>query len=411
VEIAYTLCYTNYENMPEQNKALILNDLSKLTPEERQEYVNSVCATLGITPLTKPFAFLKNRNGDLVLYALKDCTEQLRSVHGISIQIISREIIDGTYVVTAKASKPDGRCDESTGAVAVEGKKGDDKANAIMKAETKAKRRVTLSICGLGLLDESEIESVRGMAPMEEPEFIVRSTEPTSELRREEKTAAAPVSEQQPSHVSGETTTSGEPQNLRSQLKASMQRLTVDLNIPKGKSKVLFDSYFQGFMDIPEDDPLPKQPERYQPALLILDLLSLLDHDATADKMQYAPKAFGVLAAEHYSEWFDVLEDWNDAVCSIGFRVAKSFGFSEFSELAEYLKANKINLSQPDDVSAFLRLALLDRDLATEMAAMADSTETPPSFILEEIERKLKGQVESFSLPAIKDALAVAVAI
>jgi hypothetical protein len=29
-----------------------------------------------------------------------------------------------------------------------------------MKAETKAKRRVTLSICGLGMLDESEVESL-----------------------------------------------------------------------------------------------------------------------------------------------------------------------------------------------------------------------------------------------------------
>ena len=29
-----------------------------------------------------------------------------------------------------------------------------------MKAETKAKRRVTLSICGLGMLDETEVETV-----------------------------------------------------------------------------------------------------------------------------------------------------------------------------------------------------------------------------------------------------------
>jgi hypothetical protein len=34
-----------------------------------------------------------------------------------------------------------------------------------MKAETKAKRRVTLSICGLGLLDETEIETIPGAAP------------------------------------------------------------------------------------------------------------------------------------------------------------------------------------------------------------------------------------------------------
>ena len=39
-------------------------------------------------------------------------------------------------------------------------KTGDPIANAFMKAETKAKRRGTLSICGLGMLDESEIASI-----------------------------------------------------------------------------------------------------------------------------------------------------------------------------------------------------------------------------------------------------------
>jgi hypothetical protein len=35
-------------------------------------------------------------------------------------------------------------------------------ANALMKAETKAKRRATLSICGLGMLDETEVEDIQG---------------------------------------------------------------------------------------------------------------------------------------------------------------------------------------------------------------------------------------------------------
>ena len=35
-----------------------------------------------------------------------------------------------------------------------------------MKAETKAKRRVTLSICGMGWLDESEIESIPNAKPV-----------------------------------------------------------------------------------------------------------------------------------------------------------------------------------------------------------------------------------------------------
>lgn len=62
--------------------------------------------------------------------------------------------------MTARATDPAGRSDEAIGAVSVAGLRGDALANAIMKAETKAKRRVTLSIVGLGWLDESEIETI-----------------------------------------------------------------------------------------------------------------------------------------------------------------------------------------------------------------------------------------------------------
>lgn len=68
-------------------------------------------------------------------------------------------------VVTARAQTIDGRDDESTGAVSIQGLKGEALANAIMKSETKAKRRVTLSICGLSGLDESEIDSIPGARP------------------------------------------------------------------------------------------------------------------------------------------------------------------------------------------------------------------------------------------------------
>ena len=42
------------------------------------------------------------------------------------------------------------------GVVSITGLKGENLANAMMKAETKAKRRATLSICGLGWMDEVE---------------------------------------------------------------------------------------------------------------------------------------------------------------------------------------------------------------------------------------------------------------
>src|SRR5262245_16670681 len=140
-------------------RVLIHGDLSKLSPAQKVGYVRYVCDRTGLDPLTQPFAYLY-LNGKEILYAKREATEQLRRNHKVSIHIVSRELIDGIYVVTARATLPDGRCDENIGAVPLEGLKGEAKANGMMKAETKSKRRVTLSICGLGMLDESEVESL-----------------------------------------------------------------------------------------------------------------------------------------------------------------------------------------------------------------------------------------------------------
>lgn len=140
---------------------LINGDLANLNEGQRVSYYHQVCDSLGLNPLTKPFEYLK-LNGKLLLYARKDCTEQLRRLNGVSITIAAREEVAGCYVVTARASDKSGRCDESIGAVPIEGLKGESRANALMKAETKAKRRVTLSISGLGMLDETEVDSIPG---------------------------------------------------------------------------------------------------------------------------------------------------------------------------------------------------------------------------------------------------------
>jgi uncharacterized protein YlxP (DUF503 family) len=160
-------------------EVLLQGDLSRLSPEQRVEYYRRVCESLGLNPLTKPFQYIV-LGGKLTLYATRDAADQLRRRYNISIEIVSREIIDGQYyVVTARARTPDGRIDESIGAVPLVSTKpnprtgeiqtirltGDEYANAIMKCETKAKRRVTLSICGLGWLDESEIETIPTAVP------------------------------------------------------------------------------------------------------------------------------------------------------------------------------------------------------------------------------------------------------
>lgn len=152
-------------------KVVIGGDLAELNAAQRAEYYGAVCRSLGLNPLTKPFEYL-TLNGKLRLYALRDCADQLRRLHGISIYIANRERLSDIYVVTARAKDRQGREDESTGAVPLANLKGDALANALMKAETKAKRRVTLSIAGLGWLDETELDTIsqspRGVAQPEE---------------------------------------------------------------------------------------------------------------------------------------------------------------------------------------------------------------------------------------------------
>ena len=149
-------------------KLVVDGDISKLKPEERLSYYYGLCKSLGLNPVTRPFEYMQLK-GKLTLYAKKDATEQLRKINGVSVIKLEREVLDtGLYMVTAHVETKDGRSDISTGVINTAALKGDELANAFMKAETKAKRRATLSICGLGIVDESEIESVRGAVRIKE---------------------------------------------------------------------------------------------------------------------------------------------------------------------------------------------------------------------------------------------------
>jgi hypothetical protein len=160
-------------------QVLIKGDLSKLTPQERTKYYMEVCRSIGLNPLTKPFEYIL-LNNKLTLYALRTCTDQLRSIHGVSVEDLSESERDGVYIVTAKVRNKEGRTDMAKGAVTLGQLKGEALANAIMKCETKAKRRATLSICGLGFLDETEVESLPPASPAPEPvvEAKAENTDP-----------------------------------------------------------------------------------------------------------------------------------------------------------------------------------------------------------------------------------------
>lgn len=139
-------------------KVLIGGDLASLNPDQRVHYYKAVCESVRLNPLTRPFQYI-TFDGKLQLYASKGCADQLRTVHNIDLTITKTEIVGDLYVVTAHARGIGGREDEDIGAVNINGLKGQFLANAMKKAVTQAKRRVTLSICGLGLPDEEDVPS------------------------------------------------------------------------------------------------------------------------------------------------------------------------------------------------------------------------------------------------------------
>lgn len=163
-------------------------DVSQLKSGQKIDYYMHLCKSLGLNPATKPFQIIKFQ-GKEIMYATKDCTEQLRKIHGVSICELDKLFQDGLYIVTAKAQDKNGRYDAATGAINIANLKGDALANAIMKCESKAKRRVTLSICGLGMLDESETDTLGNYQKIDvKTGEIIQSTDNTVAPKASEDT-------------------------------------------------------------------------------------------------------------------------------------------------------------------------------------------------------------------------------
>jgi hypothetical protein len=129
-------------------------DLSALSPAEKARHYVATCERLGLNPHTAPFQYLR-LNGKEVLYATRGATDQLAALHNLN-----REILDGPKVIdlagtklvycVCKVTLPNGRFETATATVPLV-----DPVNALMRAETKGKRRATLSILGLAPLDET----------------------------------------------------------------------------------------------------------------------------------------------------------------------------------------------------------------------------------------------------------------
>lgn len=177
---------TDLTNARVAESLVLRGDISALSPDERIAYYLQTCKSLGLNPASQPFAFLR-LNGKEIMYPTRGTTDQLAANARLN-----REIIDGPKIVdiggtkiasaTCRATHPNGRVETAMATLPVS-----DPANLFMKLETKAKRRATLSILGLGMLDEMEVESIpagakapSAMGPMPGAEVEAEATPVTA---------------------------------------------------------------------------------------------------------------------------------------------------------------------------------------------------------------------------------------
>lgn len=153
-------------------KVVIGGDLKDLTSEERVLYYHNTCESLGLNPLTKPFEYIVLDN-KLILYARATAADQLRKINNISITKVELSRDDDLITARAYGEQPSGRKDTASAVIPMERwdkyknamvrLTGVDLANAIMKCETKCKRRLTLSMAGLNMVEESDLDTLKGL--------------------------------------------------------------------------------------------------------------------------------------------------------------------------------------------------------------------------------------------------------
>jgi hypothetical protein len=178
-------------------------DLAQLSNTERVGHYLRVCRSLGLNPLSRPFDWIFFRDPDgtekLQLYPNQSCAAQLRRQHQMRLEVTRRETIGEMFVVEVKATTPDGREDFASKYVPLTNKygrlNGQQYANALMKAETGAKRRATFSMVGLALPPDTDDGGAWRPVVVDGTGMIVRHPTPEQQYLAATPTAARAIGE------------------------------------------------------------------------------------------------------------------------------------------------------------------------------------------------------------------------
>jgi hypothetical protein len=143
------------------SKLKIIHNLDGLTEEQINQYLRDISEHLGIDPDLNAFDVIRMDNR-LQVYARRGTTDMLRK--SMDIDVTSIDLLDIPGSATFRATGRKGhaasnlsRQEIAIGSCAIAGLTGQKLSDAIMTAETRAGRRLTLKFTGLGILDVSEV--------------------------------------------------------------------------------------------------------------------------------------------------------------------------------------------------------------------------------------------------------------
>lgn len=140
-------------------------DIEHLDENQKATYYRDACNFLGIPANLNLLAYIEMVVGDsgrhLVLYAKKGATDLIRQNRGISTISLEaiKDLVPGQVCFIAVGKDVTGREERAVGTADIDGMRGKALSDAIMIAQTRATRRMTLQFVGGGILDESEIPS------------------------------------------------------------------------------------------------------------------------------------------------------------------------------------------------------------------------------------------------------------
>lgn len=152
---------------PDMLAILARGNIASLNEEDRTKYILALCDALSLDPRFKPIDLISGQGGTVTPYLNRGATDSLARRWGIQRTtvkapcVVTIGTVECVMCVARATDTKTGRWEERVATAILK-----DHANAFMRVETKAIRRATIALLGIGLPDESELDGIRGADAM-----------------------------------------------------------------------------------------------------------------------------------------------------------------------------------------------------------------------------------------------------